>query len=454
MRNAFAESLPGLFDGILLDEEEPESADPATGSGRRAAQLPGDAGYLLLDGPGAGRVVSRKPRGDVIDAASLPTRDTALDSGLPLFIVHRGHAYGTALPRLLAQIHAAAGPNVALGIACELSQANEQALRDFNAGCQAAAVRIIDPVCFRDGAQQDVRVKTASARAKRHAPYLDDAPATTADILTMQRARGANLLLTAGRTLDPAEHQRSLDQACSDGDDALAALQPGERLALNLTMSGSWLTSKSLREALLAQLLDQQQFDTWYVRVQWHNALSHAQPTRKDLLDGYQELAQMAADENRRLLLPQTGLTGWLMLAFGAAGFGTGISGSYQAFQESRDGGGGGGKRVERYFERQLLHTIERTASTALARLPGYLACRCPYCAALSGGGWSEQHAGLHYLFNAGTLTAETAAAVAGRGGTHGAIRHKVRSAHGYAEDKPLTGSNVPRHLEFWGRAL
>jgi hypothetical protein len=63
--------------------------------------------------------------------------------------------------------------------------------------------------------------------------------------------------------------------------------------------------------------------------VQWpSSAKAWAQPTDEDLLIGYRKLAQIADDEERRLLLPQTGLTGWLMLAWGASGFGTGPFGS------------------------------------------------------------------------------------------------------------------------------
>jgi hypothetical protein len=450
------DTLPGLLDTLRRDyseHESAESADAAQGSGRLAARLPDGAGYLVIDGPGAGSVVRHSGDGQIIKAAPLPTRDQALDAALPMFIVHRGHAYSQSMPRLLAHIHAAAGGNVTLGIVSELRQATEQALRDFNDSCRAAAIRIVDPVCYLAGPQQELRVKTPSPKAMRNAPYLGGSPATAAEILAMQRARGANLLLTPGRTLDPAAPQRSLDVACAEGDDALAALKPGERLALSLTMSATWLVNESLRQKLLGQLLDQQQFDTWYVRVQWPGVKSYTQPVSKELLAGYRELAELAANEDRQLLLPQTGLTGWIMLAYGATGFGTGITGTLQAFLESSDDPRRGHK-IERYFERRLLHTIERTARAPVIADPAYARCACPYCRQLFDGGWSEQYAGLHYLFNVGTLTAEVAASVAGRGGTHGAVRQKVRSARKFADGKALTGGNVPKHLDIWDQSL
>ena len=339
-------------------------------------------------------------------------------------------------------------------MASSLPTAAEQSHDDFNTACRAAAVRLVDPQGYLTG-PQDIRIKEPSDRSKRWAPYLDGGPVTAGELLNMQRDRGANLLLTSGRALDPSDAQRSLDAACAEGDDALAVLKPGERLALNVTMSAAWLARPVLRDALLAQLVNQEQFDTWYVRVQWPGSVrAYCQPAGTELLAGYRQLAQVAADEERRLLLPQTGLTGWLMLAFGAAGFGTGLTGSYQAFGEPV-GGGGSKPRIERYFERQLLHTVESTARPLLQRDPGYAQCQCPYCRPLfSSTAWSHEYAGLHYLFNVGTLTAQIAPAAAGRGGTHGAVGRKVRAAREFAAGKALTANSAPAHLSAWGQVL
>jgi hypothetical protein len=441
----FGDDFPG-------DGDEP--TDAVEGSGQVAARLPGGSGYLIVDGPGAGTVTSSSAGSDIREAAALPERDEALDGTLPLFIIHRAAHYWRALPRLLAQLHAAAGATVALGVASSLPKAAEQSHADFNSSCTAAAVRLVDPHGYLTD-PQDVRVAEPSDRSRRWAPYLAGVTVTAGDLLNMQRDRGANLLLTSGRALDPSDAQGSLDAACAEGDDALAVLKPSERLALNLTMSAAWLTRPVLLRALLAQLVDQEQFDTWYVRVQWPGSVrAYAQPGDARLLAGYRELAEVAADQERRLLLPQTGLTGWLMLAFGAAGFGTGLAGSSQAFGEP--GGGGGGKpRIERYFERQLLHTIERTARPVLQDDPGYAPCPCPYCRPLfSGGAWSHQYAGLHCLYNVGTLTAQVAPAAARRRGTYGAVGQKVRLAQRFATGKALTGSSVPAHLRVWGQLL
>lgn len=358
------------------------------------------------------------------------------------------------MPRLLANIHASSGAGLALGVVSKLAMFSEDSHREFHGLCGAASVRMVDPEGSRNN-PRGLRFPDTSPRQLTRAPYLaPGAPLNVVAVLDMQRERAANLLLTPGRALDPANAQPSLDEAFSDGDDALAELRTGERLALNLCMSADWLTQQPLRDALLAQLLDQEQFDTWYLKVQWGASIrSHTQPTLEPLLRGYRRVAELAAEEGRTLLLPQTGLTGWLMLAFGASGFGTGIGGGEQAFREESGGGGNGAPQIERYFERSLLHTVERTSRHLLVGDPAYVQCQCPYCTALfASPAWSHEYAGLHQVFNAGLLTA--AAAPVGRGGTRGAVRRTVQSASQFAMGKALTGVSEPRHLQAWGRVL
>jgi hypothetical protein len=443
-----------LFGEDFLGGESEESAEAVEGTGQTAARLADGSGFLIVDGPGAGSVTGHSTGLDIREAAPLPGRDDALDGTLPLFIVHRPHIFHKAVPRLLAQLHAAAGGNLALGVSSWLPGATVKSHAEFSTSCSAAAVRIIDPLGFIAD-PQDVRVKEPSDRAVKWAPYLRGGVVSAADLLDMQRERGADLLLTSGRALDPSDARRSLAEACDEGDDALAALKPGERLAINLTMSADWLRRPQLLDALLTELIEQQQFATWHVRVQWpSSAKAWAQPTDEKLLAGYRKLAATADDEERRLLLPQTGLTGWLMLAWGTAGFGTGPFGSNQAFLEPVRGGGGK-PQIERYFERQLLHSVERTARPLLTGDPGYTQCACPYCRPLlAGAAWSHEYAGLHHLFSVGLLTAQVAQAVAGRRGTHGAVGRAVRAAARFAVGKALTGNSDPAYLRTWDQLL
>jgi len=410
-----------------------------------------DGSALRLTGPGAGSAVAAQPAASEVMAARLLSRDEALSGRAPLLLIH--HARGSeAFPRLMAGIVAATGGRVPLGAVTPLPRSTAVSSARWLADCAAASVQIADPAGFK----LDTTVVPGTSPSPRSLGwwgYLGVDPMVPADVLDAQRQVGANLLLSPGRAVDPADAQASLDRAFAEADQALAALQPGERLALNLTLPRTWLTRPVLRDQLLAQLLDQDQFDVWYIRVQWPSSLrATEQPADVALLEGYKRLAQLAADEERSLLLPQTGITGWLQLAFGATGFGSGLPGSDQAFKEPI-GGGGGAVAIERYFEPTLLHAVERTVHDTLRRRPGYVPCSCPYCPALhNAADWRPDLARLHQLHWTGRLTGD--AATSARGGAGGAVRRAVRAAVAAAAAEPLAGPSDPKHLPAWDRLL
>jgi len=413
-----------------------------------------DGSALRLTGPGAGSVVAAEPVAESAVTARLLTRDEALSGRAPLLLVHRAAQGSDVLPRLMAGIVAATGGRVTLGTVTPLPRSTAASHSKWLSDCAAASVRIADPAGFKlDGAV--VPGDPPSPRSLRWWPYLGADPLLIGDVLDAQRQVGSNLLLSPGRAVDPADPQNSLDRAFAEADQALTELQPGERLALNLTLPRSWLTRAVLRDQLLAQLLDQEQFDIWYVRVQWPSSLrSTEQPVDFTLLEGYKRLAQLAADEERILLLPQTGLTGWLQLAFGATGFGSGLPGADQAFKEPMSGGPpGGAVPIERYFEPALLHSVERAVHDTLRARPGYVLCACPYCPALhSTPNWQHGLAQLHQLHWTGRFAADAAATA--RGGAGGAVRRAVRAAVANAAAEPLAGPSDPKHLAVWDRLL
>lgn len=421
--------------------------------------LPDGAGSLVISGPGAGTAIVPNvvDGSDAPDGSRLPalrTRDQALVPGGPLMLVHKPHQGAKAIPRLLAGIFAATKGSVGLGAAVALPSATQKSHSEWLGSCIASSVRIADPHGYL--LDQDlVKVKSISGRGLRYMPYLLKDPLDIDEVLDAQRGAGANLLLSPGRALDGSDTQPSLDSVFTTADKALASLEAGERLALNLTMSGEWLIKPMLREALFDQLIDQQQFDVWYIRVQWpSNLKAYQQPQNAELLQGYKRLSQMAEDEERVLILPQTGLTGWLQLAFGSTGFGAGPFGAAQAFKEHSQGGAGHQEPVPRYFEPSLLHPVERTVHEALSKTTGYVACDCPYCPSLlasSSQAWNHELARLHQLHWMGRLAGLQQST--GRP-ISAAIRRAVRAAKQAAAAQPLAGISAPQHLPVWDQLL
>ncbi|MEU2089755.1 hypothetical protein [Nocardia beijingensis] len=454
--------------GSVLDEDDGDSysldigVDPIELAGtsdwhtsRVVAPSPSGSGWLVLDGPGAGSTVlpsgSSAP-GEYQLTTALPSRDEALSGKSPLMIVHCPHSYRGSIPRLLASVASASQSTLALAATVLLPAGGQSAHAQWLTSCQAASVRIADPACYlRDS--DLLKVKKINTYAPKRVPYLLREELDIAEVLDAQRAVGANLLLSAGGVLDSADAEGSLDAAFEQADDALAMLAPSERLALNLTLSQQWLANPILRDTLLAHLIDQDQFDVWYVRVQWPASLpTFHQPLDRKLLEGYKRLAQLASDEDRVLLLPQTGLTGWLQLGFGATGFGASLAGAGHAFREETQRGGGPTERVQRYFEPSLLHTVERSAHAVVAAHYEYTHCTCPYCPLLwNKPVWDHQLAELHHLYWMGRLAAIEATTGRSR---PAAVRRTVRKAHKTAAELPLVGANVPQHLPVWDQIL
>ncbi len=384
------------------------------------------------------------------------TRDQALDGTAPILLIHRPHANRSRVPRLLAGILAATGGSVSLGAVTALPSVTEQVHREWLESCPSAALLIADPQGYRMVDGGGMSGSDFGESTLRRWPYLKQEPALTASIVDAQRQVGANLLLSPGRALDSVMPAESLAALTAEGDETASVLLPGERMALNVTIDGAWLQRQVLRDQLLIELLEQEHFDTWYVRVRLPRSVRPPeQAADVELLSGLKELASLAAEQERNLLLPQSGVTGWLQLAFGAAGFGSGLSLADQAFKAPLQGLKRDGEpppRKELYFEPALLHTVNRATHDVLLAQPDYLLCDCPYCPSLHANPWNHTTAALHGLHRLGRLT--NLATTGGRGGPAVAVRRAVREARETARRWPLADVNLPRHLSIWDPLL
>lgn len=450
---------PSSLDDLeLADIDDVEAlktfAAQQTGSAEQplAAELPDGSGFLLLDGPGTGTHVA-STRAGAKHTARIPSREEALDGKLPILLVHRGRHCTTYVPDVFARIHAASKGAVRLAAVVDLpgrsSESNEKAL----SAVRAAGLRLADPRGYLCTPDLVAAPELGELHLKR-APYLSKGAEDVLQVLNAQRDVGVNLLLTSGRALDPGSPQEALKTVTEEGDEALSLLDPGERLVLNLTLQEVWLTSAQLLNELLAHLLDSEQFQIWYIRVQVsEERRSTEQPTKRTLLEGYKRLSQLAMDEERLLLLPQTGTTGWLQLGFGAGGFGTGGPGSDQTFSRPASGGGGI-PPLERYFEPTILHSVESAVHHEISTSATYTPCGCAYCRPLfSSLTWSYEWAAMHQVFHMGLLSARVGNP-ANIGGRAGEVRRLVRAAVGAANQLPLSGPSEPKHLPIWDQLL
>lgn len=403
-------------------------------------------------------------------------RDEALDGGLPLLMLHREFNYHRRLADVILEVHGSHAASLSVASVMSMPRLKPDVAQAWLGSSRGASVLIADPEVYsrndmwgrmlheeRDGPPRpDEPRKPYMPQSAAEWSYWtrelgggQPDEAWVGEVLDAQRESGANLLLTPGAPLDHLNPLPSLQNMQQQTAWAKGQLTGDERLAVNVTIDAAWLASPVLRAHLLNAIVESDE-DTWYVRAKWPSAPAHAQLLDEATLDGYRELSALMEDEERVLLLPNTGGTGWVSLAWGATGFGTGMGNVARGFTTGRPIR----RRIytpspPRYYERPLLHTIEVTTSDALARIPGYATCTCAYCNQLRGGqGRWEELSGAHYLL---AVAAQTAA-LARPSGRRGVARRMVRAARRKRDQVigtvPLTERDAPAHLPLWESRL
>lgn len=404
------------------------------------------------------------------------SRDEALDGGLPLLLLHREARYFKSLPGLIDQMHGMSAASLSLGVVVNLPRVKPDVAQTWLTNPCAASVRIADPELFRrpDMWGPDLLME-------RDGPPRPDEPsrplmpqnttrlwdywnrellsgptqAWTAEVVDAQRQAGANLLLTPGVPLDQHAPIEALNQFEQHVSWSRNALETNERLAVNITIESPWLATPALRSRLLNVIFESDE-DTWYVRVKWPFQQAYAELIDGALLDGYRELAAFMEDEERILLLPTSGGTGWVSLAWGATSFGTGIGSAARGFTTGRPiRRKSPATASPRYYEPPLLHSVEKTTADALARIPGYTACTCMYCFQLRQlPSWSAELHGAHYLLAVGEQTAALARGSGRRGVARRMVRAARRTRDRVVSTVPLTDRDSPAHLTLWEERL
>lgn len=396
---------------------------------------------------------------------------SALQPGAPLLVIHKSHQHANILPSIIDDIDRRHNGTLHLGVAASMPRTSPSVLSRFLAQTAKAPVRIADPEAFARmdsfgtelSAQREGKPFVGPSTARHWAYITEQQPSgyTTgwvADVLDAQRQAGATVLLTPGVWSDPANPAAALATMREHVSWAHDHCIAGDHLGVNLTLPASWLTTRTLRDRLLNELIDMDD-QVYYLRVRWPLiGQPYGQLLESNILDGYAEIASTLDDNDRVLILPNTGLTGWLSLAWGAHGFSTGIGSAERAFADTRvikikRSNDVRPAPTRRTFSEQILHVTEAPIGEQLDRLRG-ARCRCRYCRALRrlpDGQWDKALAGGHYLTRIADLTARLAIHSRGR---QSAARRMVRDAVQLVAESarilPLQGANDPKHLPLW----
>lgn len=472
--------LPEVWDDPdvqdLPGDEEPDLLAEVTDAGV-------GPGLVVLSGPRVGTVVSRAS-GQLSAPTSVGSSDgrpvarpvmtasAALAPGEVLMLVHRPGTYAARVPHALARAHSDfSHAGLHLGVSANLPRKGESDTASYLASCGAASVRIADPEGYAlPGDLVGDPLLTAPQMTK--VTYVIDAPTVgepasvdwNQRVIRSQRAAGANVLLTPGRTLDHNNAGPELEEAGRALDVLLDEVNGSEIPAWNLTLRASWLIDTNLRDQLLAELVDRDDVLVWHIRVRWPvNSKPYGQALQMQLLQGYRELAETARREDRALLLPNTGLTGWLSLGWGTVGFGTGSSQTTQAWKDKQimrsKKGAPRPPAVQRHHTSSLLHTISVASHLNLAQtLPdtGYPPCGCTFCEQQTNApSWLSEVEASHALYDMARLSARVAAEP--RQSRTALIRRLVAEAELLRDGLPaasLDAKETPDHLPGWAAIL
>jgi hypothetical protein len=388
--------------------------------------------------------------------ASLPE---ILNADRPTFIVHKSFNGHGRLGEVFEALHGLWGATLGLGTAVRMTHSSPALAAKYMAQHGKVPMRLVDPelynvpeTSFEDADQKSSADKWLPLKAmptKPNAPWVKS-------VLQAQRDAGASVLLSASAWVHDVKPQKAL-QRQMDFVTESALHADGEPMLVNLTMDHRWLTESSLRGLLFEEIVERSERH-WYLRFYWPLiSTRYGQLLDPAVLQGYRELAALCKDEGKVLFLPNTGLTGWVASAVGAAGFSTGQSWPEQAFARQPVIAGRKGQqrppRVPRFFEPTVLHTTEYAEHDRLTAFPGHVTEADPFALELDAGTYSAEVASLHYLMAAGDLQASLYAA-----DPRAVARREVRRANRFVDglartDRPA-GANRPQHLPLWQNLL
>ncbi|MBO2459493.1 hypothetical protein [Actinomadura violacea] len=406
------------------------------------------------------------------DADRLVQAREALRGGKPIFLVQRSHQHSAIIPTLLQEVSSRHTDTLSLGVVAPMPRMRPKgpsSVENFFRNTAATApIQIADPECF---ARLDSYGDTLKAQ-RDDKPYVGNSTASkwdyfnrplsagwepewVAEVVETQRAQGATVLLTPGLWMDPAERVQSLSVLRDTVNWSRQTISSQENLAVNVTIPSSWLTTERLREYLLAEMLDLDE-DVFYVRVRWPLlSQPYGQMIVPEILDGYMELAAVCEENDKVLILPNTSMTGWLSLAWGANGFSTGIGSGERAFADTKvikiKRTTPRPAPTNRTFNTSLLHVVDLQTERLLADLPDYRACQCEFCRTQIPGTWDKGKAGAHYLQAvADTIASSSRHPRGARAGSRSVVRQALAFKEAADPPVPLEGANAPKHLDVW----
>lgn len=296
-----------------------------------------------------------------------------------------------------------------------------------------------------------------------HAYLQEDAPAANREryvrrVLQSQIAHRADMLVTPwlihGLHPDNADIDATVDFASIAAADQIAS---GRDLLMGLEALHTVFATAAARNYMVNSVVELDDELPVWLRMTITPPPGRAQFQQEPSLTGLRAVVEALAANGRPVLLPYSGLSGWLMMGFGALAFGAGVPGSLERnLVPSPAGGGGGHAPLHWYFEPQMLGFVRAEEMPAIAAVPGFVPCSCPSCGGAlpgSGAAFDTDDAARHYLWWCVNLAEDVRAA----GDRAGHVRDRIDDSIDFWADVQSQGvllddRSEPTHLDIWKR--
>lgn len=311
---------------------------------------------------------------------------------------------------------------------------------------------------WRFGRETTGRVATASWLARPEPSNNVSWDTAVAEAAAAQRTLGLAAIMTPAAEIHGAHGRAELQkplEAARRGFRNRPASDPS--WFARLTLRDEWLADTRLRTPLLNEISNLPDDLGIALHVRWRK---NNPETDEVLLGGLKSFALVLAGDDRPLLLLQSGIVGWLSLAWDVAAFSAGLS--YASWVDCWRGGGSAKPGqpkppdIKWFFESSLLRRFRDDEHEELTTQANYLACACSFCSVLGGGAAWLPAAQQHGLYCLGRLTERVASAPAGqrRQVIETVIREAENAWKNIVPRAALSPSPRPVHLQTWLRAL
>jgi hypothetical protein len=303
-------------------------------------------------------------------------------------------------------------------------------------------------------------------RARSELDYLSESdplanrPRFVRDVLRAQIANGRDILISPWLVHGIGSDERHLGATVEFA--ALAAehdLVGDRQLLMGLEATQEVFSDKEARDRMVDEVIEGEAELPVFLRMTIDPPESRRPFGNEDALRGLREAVEAFRDNDRSVLLPQSGLCGWLMLPFGASGFGAGRKASMERNLRPSDssGGGGGAPPLHWYFSLDLMGPVLAEELPAL-QAAGVPQCVCPYCLKSPpqvGAAFDANQAAKHFLWSCASITEEVRQAA----DPAVAVRRRVETAinlWGQIRQSrvPLDSRSQENHLGAWSAAI